>query len=177
MRHQPLPSAVVARERTPDRVGDTRILHVDEERLPVGSEGRAGELVVARQPIQRENVRVPFRGDPDDAILVVAVLGQPDVAPRGDDQVVRQIQRVRAGRLEDEFERVGAHDVLGPRDEPVDLTTPRLAALRVVEPQRAAREVRALEPREAHGPLASASACAVAAATVTQRTTKLWPGL
>ena len=84
----PLASGAPAGERPPHRQREPGVLDVDEEGPPVGGERRAGELP---QAVAGERVQRPLGGDADDAVatlLLDLVLGEPQVAPWRDGQVV-----------------------------------------------------------------------------------------
>src|SRR5215210_7875975 len=123
--HPALATGVAVLERTPDGERYAGVLVVDEERLAVGGEGGAGELGVV-EPVAGEPVDLPVWGYTHDPVHGVPihrlVLGEPQVAPRRDDDVVGALHLARLCALVEELER------LGRRQVPEDLAKPLLAA-------------------------------------------------
>ena len=120
--------------------------------LPSGREGGAGELGVV-QAVAGEEVDLTIRGDAHDpvhhgvAAIYGLVLGEPQVSPRRDDDVVRALHLAPFGTLVEELQGLARRQVAE------DLAEACLAADGVVEPERPAGEVSALqasEPRGAH---------------------------
>lgn len=154
--------------RAPNSKGDARHLDIEEEGLAIGGEGRSRHLGVEgfrqalffqgriRDHVLGQHVALAFRRKTDQAVHATPILGDNDVAPGRDGDVVRAIEPgvVAAGvilwlqhagavpALVEELQGVRGRDVAE------DLSQTLFAAVGVAEPERATGEVCPLEAVE-----------------------------
>ena len=86
-RHLLLSGGTRLGELTPNGEGHARVVDVDEEGLSVRREARTSELGIV-QPVAGERVHLSIRRDAHDAVPAWPILGEPQLAPGGHDNVV-----------------------------------------------------------------------------------------